>query len=226
MPRLRRIVPDNTIHHVLNRGNRRQVVFHDDDDYDRFFNLLADSLERHPMRILAVCLMPTHFHMTVWPTTAGSLSAYMTCLMNKHVRQHHKKYGTVGHGHIWQGRYKNFMVQNDGHLFNVLRYVEANPLRAGLVSRADDWQWSTLSRRVTPDGRSFLSEWPVARPAEWQSYVNFGIDAEELAQLRNAVRRGCPYGNEWFVEESAEIYGLRPTCTDLGRPRSHGIVTF
>jgi putative transposase len=220
MPRLRRIVPDNSIQHVLNRGNRRQTVFHNDDDYAQFFSLLADTLDYTPLQIFAACVMPNHFHMVVRAESQAELSAYMQRFMSTHVRRHHKRYGTTGQGHIWQGRYKNFMVQDGVHLLNVLRYVEANALRAGLVSEAGEWKWSTVVRRYAPDGRAFLSNWPVPKPREWRSYVNYEIEAEELVRLQNAVRRGCPYGEPDYVAEMVERYGLEATCNDRGRERS------
>jgi putative transposase len=221
MPRLRRIIPENSIQHVLNRGNRRQAVFHDDEDYRRFFSLLADTLDEQPLRILAVCVMPNHFHMVVWPHSQSELSAYMKRFMNRHVRQHHQRYGTTGHGHIWQGRYKNFIVQDDRHFFNALRYVEGNALRSGLVSDAGKWPWSTARRRYAPDGRAFLSDWPVPRPPEWLACVNDQLDSEELARLRNAVMRGCPYGDPEFVDEMVARYGLEATCNERGRERKN-----
>src|SRR5215211_3232645 len=102
MPRTRRIVPPNSVQHVLNRGNRRAEIFKKSADYQAFLNILADGLERAVMRILAVCLMPNHFHLVLWPHSACELSAYMNWIMNAHVRRYHEHYGTTGHGHIYQ----------------------------------------------------------------------------------------------------------------------------
>ncbi|HXG56010.1 MAG TPA: transposase, partial [Vicinamibacterales bacterium] len=153
MPRTRRVSPDNHVHHVINRGNNREDVFRHPVDYEDFLNLLSEGMERTPMRILAVCLMKNHFHLVLWPTEGIHLSAYMTWLMNAQIRRLHKRRGTTGLGHIYQGRYKNFLVQDDAHLYRVLRYVEANPLRAAIVQRAEQYRWSSLTRRSTPDGQ-------------------------------------------------------------------------
>jgi putative transposase len=96
MPRCRRISPDNSIHHVLNRGNRRATIFYKPEDYNAFFNLLSDTMDIVPMRILAVCLMPNHFHFVLWPKGGSDLSAYMQALMSAHVRRYHKHYQTTG----------------------------------------------------------------------------------------------------------------------------------
>jgi putative transposase len=200
MPRTRRARPDNAIHHVLNRGNRRQPIFHKPADFDAFMDLLAITKERVPMRILAACLMPNHFHLVLWPTTGTDLSAYMQLLMNVHVRRYHKHYGTTGLGHIYQGRFKNFIVQSDIHLYRVLRYVEGNALRAGLVSDARLWKWSTLAQRVTPGGHEYLTEWPVPRPRNWHQFVNLRPSLEELQRVQMSVTKGMPYGDREWVK--------------------------
>ena len=116
--------------HVINRGNARARVFHDAVDYREFVKLMAAASARLPMRVIAYCLMPNHLHLLLWPHGDGDLSRWMQWLMTAHVRRHHRRYGTDGH--LWQGRFKAFPVQKDGHLLSVLRYVERNPLRAGL----------------------------------------------------------------------------------------------
>lgn len=219
MPRTRRIAPDNHVHHVLNRGNRRATIFHRDADYRVFLNLIADALERTPVRLLAICVMPNHFHMLLWPARGVELSAYVEWLCTSHVHHHHHHYRTTGEGHVYQGRFKNFLVQDDGHFYRVARYVEANPVRAGLVERADQWPWSSAAGSTSPDGRELLSQWPVPRPVNWLAYVNGGIPADELAGLRNSARRGTPYGNDLWVETMAATFGLESTIRLPGRPK-------
>jgi putative transposase len=204
-------VPDNSIQHVLNRGNRRQTIFHKPEDYNVFFNLLADTQVRVPMRILAACLMPNHFHLVLWPRTQTELSAYMQLVMTAHVRRHHLHYGTTGQGHIYQGRFKNFMVQSDPHLYRVLRYVEGNPRRAGLVDDARSWRWSSAARRITPHGLEYLTEWPVPRPAEWIDFVNLQPSAGELRRLQFSARKGTPYGDKDWVRAMIEMHDLEST---------------
>ncbi|HXG56861.1 MAG TPA: hypothetical protein VNJ03_15900, partial [Vicinamibacterales bacterium] len=109
-----------------------------------------------------------------------------------------------------------FLVQDDAHLYRVLRYVEANPLRAAIVQRAEQYRWSSLTRRSTPDGQRYLSEWPVARPPNWHAFVNQGIDPAELRGLRLSVQRGAPYGEDGWVQAMVKRHGLEATV------RSHG----
>ena len=107
-------------------------------DY-RFIKLLHEAGERIPMRLLAYCLLPNHFHLTLWPLADGDLSDYMMWLLTAHVRRHHQHYHSSGH--VWQGRFRAFPIQEDEHLLTVLRYIERNPVRAGLASSANDWKY-------------------------------------------------------------------------------------
>jgi putative transposase len=226
MPRTRRMAPDNCVHHVLNRRNRKEILFSKNADYEAFVMLLADAIDRVPMRVLDWCLMPTHWHIALWPKRGVELSAFIGWLSNAHVRQHHHRHRTTGQGHIYQGRFKNFIVQRDAHLYRVLRYIEANPLRAGLVERAELWPWSSLGCARTPDGLQICSEWPVPRPSDWIAYVNQGIPQQELAALQHSARRGTPFGDDYWVADTAIRYGLESTVHMPGRPRKKGTATF
>ena len=218
MPRIHRVCPPGLAQHVINRGNNRRTIFHKSGDYQAFLRLLADVQAEIPMPLLTYCIMPNHFHLIVLPPSASSLSAYMRRLMNAHVRQYHQHYETCGTGHIYQGRFRNFSIQTDGHLLNAWKYVEGNALRAGLVRRAEHWRWSSLA---AADGleRPRLCEAPVERPALWLDWVNDGFDDEELKRLRRSVKRGSPYGDEAWTDRIAKSHGLEFTLHSVGRPR-------
>ena len=115
------------------------------------------------MRLLAYCVMPNHWHLVVWPSAPNAIPAYMHWLTSTHVQQYHRAHGLVGTGHLYQGRYKSVPVQSDRHLLTVLRYVEGNPVRAGLVPRAEGWPWSSVTEASLGFGR-FTSDTPVPRP--------------------------------------------------------------
>src|SRR5262249_52808558 len=134
MPRSARAAKAGFCYHVLNRGNARRTVFHKDADFAAFVKLLNQAGERTDMRLLAYCLMPNHFHLALWPRHDDDLSNYMMWLLTAHVRRYHRHYHSSGH--VWQGRFRAFPIQEDDHLFTVLRYIERNPVRAGLVERA------------------------------------------------------------------------------------------
>ena len=113
-------------YHVLNRGNGRAEVFHKKEDYIAFLDLMVQAQDRLPMRLLAWCLIPNHFHLVLWPHEDGDLSRWMQWLLTSHVRRYHRHYH--GSGHVWQGRFKAFPIEEDEHLWTVLRYVERNAL--------------------------------------------------------------------------------------------------
>lgn len=197
---------------MINRGNARARVFHDAGDYHEFLRLLG--VPREPVRLLAYCLMPNHFHLVVWPDEDGVLSRWMQWLTTAHVRRHHERRGTSGR--IWQGRYKSFPIQCDRHLLTVMRYVERNPLRAGLVSSAADWPWSSLSDWMSAPG--LLTRGPVDRFGDWLSFVNDAETASEVEALRTSVRRGRPFGDAAWVDRMVVELGLESTVRSRGRP--------
>src|SRR5436309_15440529 len=134
MPRTARATPGGYCYHALNRGNRRAEVFHTDDDYDAFVGLLADAVARFPVRLLAFCLMPNHIHLALWPPGDQDLSPYMHWLSTTHAGRYQKRYRTIGH--VWQGRFRAFPIQEDDHLVAVMRYIDRNPQRASLGGRS------------------------------------------------------------------------------------------
>ena len=214
MPRTGRAASGGYCYHVLNRGNARSTVFHKDGDYAAFVSLLTAAGERNPMRLLAYCLMPNHFHLVLWPRDDGHLSDYMQWLMTAHVRRYHQHYGSTGH--VWQGRFKAFPIQEDEHLLTVLRYVERNPLRANMVARSEDWPWSSAAtNREGPP----LDPGPVPRSEGWSEYVNQPQTEAEMRRLRQALDRGRPFGDETWAKRAATELGLEASLRPRGRPK-------
>ena len=217
MARPLRATPAGYCYHVLNRGNARQQVFHKEADYAAFVQLFEDAHQRVPMRILAYCLMPNHFHLVLWPRQDGDVSRFMQWLLTTHVRRYHEHYRTSGH--VWQGRFKAFPIQENEHLLTVLRYVERNPLRAGLVAKVDAWRYSSLAVRCEKDRPAWYSEGPVARGRDWLEYVATPQTDVELLALRRSVERGVPYGNPRWQAQAIAALGLASTLRPRGRPR-------
>lgn len=202
MPRQRRFLLDGHAYHLLNRGNRKQTIFQKPADYWAFLSILAEAATRFPVPLLAACLMRNHWHLVVWPTEAASISAYMHWVLNAHVHRYHRHYGLTGLGHLYQDRYKAFPIQDDRHLYTVMRYVEANPLRARLINRAEDWEWSSLTLRDDPDWREILTNGDRVRlPEDWLSIVNDALPGGDLESLRTCSRTGDPFGDpEWMAK--------------------------
>jgi putative transposase len=217
MPRTARASRGNWCYHVLNRGNGRAEVFHREEDYAAFVRLFEPACERLRMRIVGWCLMPNHFHLVLWPHGDGDLGRWMQWLLTSHVRRYHRHYH--GSGHVWQGRFKAFPIQRGEHFLTVLRYVERNPLRAGLVERADDWQWSSLRSRMPQADCPWLAASPVALPTNWASIVNRPQSEAEIEAVRRSISRGTPFGAESWVKIAVKRLGLEATIRPRGRPR-------
>jgi putative transposase len=172
MPRPPRTCPDFVPEHIINRGNLRAPIFRCPEDYLGFIGALALAGERTVVRLVAYCLMPNHWHLVLWPHKGEEVSAYMQLLMNAHIRDIQRRHGTVGTGHIYQGRFRNHPITTEEQFYNVCRYVEANALRAGLVERAEAWPWVSLHTSGPAPGVNLLDDGPVRRPRRWLEIVN------------------------------------------------------
>jgi putative transposase len=200
-------------------------IFTDPGDYFAFEQVLAEAHARVAMRTISYCIMPSHWHLVLFPRNDGDLSEFMRWLTVTHTQRWHAVRGTAGSGHVYQGRFKSFPVQSDAHFLTVCRYVERNALRAGLVKKAEDWRWGSLWRRVFggDDSGLVLRAGPVRLPDEWVKLVNQSQSDQELAALRLCVARGRPYGSDTWVARTARRVGLTSTLRPRGRPRKTNI---
>jgi putative transposase len=170
------------------------------------------------MRILGYCLMDNHWHLVLWPRRGKDLSNFVAWVCTTHVRRWREHRGG-GEGHLYQGRYKSFLVQEDRHFLTLLRYVESNPLRAKMVRRAEDWPWSSLGRAAGRGGMKVeLEEWPVERPRGWKSLVNEKLEEKEIERVRVSIKRGRPLGDEQWMGRVVKRLGLETTMRDPWRP--------
>lgn len=205
----------DVVYHVLNRANARKTLFEDEADYVAFERVLSQACDRVSMRLLAYCVMPNHWHLILWPRQERDLSRFMNWLTLTHTQRWHQHRHTVGDGHVYQGRFKSFPVETNEYVLTVCRYVERNPVRAGLVERAEQWRWSSAgTRRPVP-----VHDWPVERPAEWRHWVNTDERPEQVAAVRRSVVKGQPYGSEPWVERVVRQWNLGATMRKRGRPR-------
>ena len=167
-------------------GERPHAEFFDKaEDYEAFERILAEAVRRAEMRLLAYCVMPNHWHLVVWPRADGDLSSFVGWLTLTHTQRWHAHRHSVGSGHVYQGRFKSFLLESDEHLWTVCRYVERNALRGGLLAGAEQWRWSSVWRRQFGDAeqQAVLSEWPIARPRDWLQRLNRAESAGELEVL-------------------------------------------
>ena len=209
------------MYHALNRATARLKLFRKAADYAAFLRVFDEALARHPLRILGYCLMPTHWHFLLWPAADGELTAFLRWLTLTHSVRWHQHYRSAGSGHVYQNRFQAFAVAEDKHLWSVLRYVERNPLRAGLVRRAEDWPWSSLACRLAhgEDALRRLHPGPLALAGNWLEVVNQPQTEAELEALHRSVARGCPYGSDGWMQAVVQRLGLQSTIRARGRPR-------
>ena len=220
MGRPRRVTTGGIVYHVLNRATARSQIFHTPADYRAFEQLLIEARDRFEMRVLAFCIMPNHWHMALWPRKDNDLSRFTGWLTLTHTQRWHAFRRTAGEGHLYQGRFKSFLVESDAHLLTVCRYVERNALRANLVQRAENWRWGSLWHRHhrASEASVLLDHWPIEIPGDWTEHVNQPQSPEELNVLRNCVNRGRPFGSATWVSNTVERYGLQATLRARGRP--------
>jgi putative transposase len=206
MPRTARAARGGWCYHIVSRGNRRADVFHASCDFLAFEGLIVEAQSRAGVDLLAACLMPNHIHLIVRPLEDGDMAAWMHWLLTTHVRRFHARHETSGR--IWQGRYKAFPIEQDGHLLTVMRYVERNALRAGLVPRAEAWRWGSLAWRLGLAPGPRLTDPPCPLPVGWDKYVNEPQTPAELEAIRICASREVPFGSIAWAAAAAEDLGL------------------
>ncbi len=216
MPRHGRCLLDGAFYHIINRGNAKQKVFFDTHDYSQFIESVSLAIQKHPVDVLAYCLMPNHFHFVVRANQAEDLSKWIHLFMTRHLQYHIKKHKSTGH--IWQGRYKDFIIQDEYHLLIVLRYVEANAFRAGLVDSSAKWMWTSLFERAR-GSKTLLNSTIIKLPKNWQEFVNTPLSEEEAVKLMRSFERQTPFGKADWIKRTTKDHGLEYTVRPVGRPK-------
>jgi REP-associated tyrosine transposase len=209
MPRRPGRATGQLVFHVLNRAVQNTVLFESEEDYQAFMRLFIEATDRVPMRLLAYALMPTHWHLVLWPEHDGQLSEFMRWLTARHAESKRIRDGDRGRGAVYQGRFKAIAVQCDAHFLRLCRYVERNPLRARLVAEAENWEWSSAYRGGAASARPRLASWPVAIPADWLDELNGPERGQELEAIRKTIKRGRHFGEPEWRESVARGLGWR-----------------
>jgi putative transposase len=219
MPRASRIVIPGVPHHVVQRGNRRQPIFFSDADRNCYVEWLADGCQRFGTTCLAWCLMDNHVHLVLVPSTADGLRGPIASAATRLSQRINLSQQT--NGHLFQGRYASYPM-DEAHLMIALRYVENNPVKAGLVKAAEQWRWSSAAAHVArqPDRLVSGMEFADVVP-NWRRMLALGIEAgeeEEGAEVERALLSGRPRGGlEWLATYAANL-GDRATIRPRGRP--------
>jgi putative transposase len=176
----------------MNRGARRLRLFERDADYQSFLGCLILGLHEIPLRLLAYCVMPNHFHLVVWPAETGQISRFMKLVTGTHSKRWHRLHGTEGTGCVYQGRYRGVVVRQDAQFLTLCKYVERNALRAKLVGKAEDWPWSSLHQRCKSLNHVQLEPWPIPQPSNWLAIVNEPDQDADLKAMRSTVGHRRP----------------------------------
>ncbi len=197
MARLARLVIPGFPHHVTQRGNRRQQTFFNADDYAAYLELMGDWCREKGVEIWGYCLMPNHVHLIAVPQTADGLRRAIGEAHRRYTRR--INFRERWRGYLWQGRFASF-IMDEPYLLAAARYGELNPIRAGLAADAADWPWSSAQARLSGRDDRVVRVAPLlAMIADWRGFLNSAIPEEELRDLREHGRTGCPLGSVSFV---------------------------
>lgn len=224
MSRIERVDIGDQVYHVLNRANVRAQIFDTATDYQMFEQILEEGVEEFEMRILAYCLMPNHWHLVLYPKKDGDLARFMGWITNTHTRRWHTATGTIGEGHLYQGRYKSFLCEGNKYLLTLLRYVERNAKKASLSKRAELWPWGSAWRREYGNSvqQELLSLWPVPRPKDYLQWLNEPQTEDEEEAIERSIVKNIPYGKSSWVDAIVKKHGLEQTLRSVGRPKRNG----
>lgn len=215
MPRIGRTVIEGLPYHITQRGNRGQDVFFSDDDRRCYLSWLKDYSERYGLDILAYCLMTTHMHLVGVPNASDSMSKTLHALHTRYSNTINAVHGWSGH--LWQGRFFSSAL-DEAHLWTAVRYVERNPVRAGMVKRAEEYRWSSAAFHLPDRLIRAEGEWGAAI-RDWDQVLNTDECESDVQLLRDRTRVGFPCGEEAFVLGVAEAAGCELTLRPRGRPR-------
>ncbi len=218
MPRSQRIVFPGVPHHVIQRGNRQQAIFIDDEDRRFYRDLLASTCAERGMRCLAWCLMDNHIHLVLVPPTADALRATFARVHTVYAQRFNRERGESGH--LFQGRFASYAM-DDTHLMVAVRYIETNPVKAGMVARAEDWPWSSARAHINgvPDRLTDVDA--LGRHvANWRAMLAMGLEAADWDEsVERALRSGRPLADDGWIARLEAESGARLAVPRRGRPR-------
>ena len=227
MPRIARIVLPGHPHHIVQRGHNRQKVFAHEDDFARYLDDLQELKDVFDVKVFAFCLMTNHVHLQLAPSCAEGLGKLMKALAARMTRYRNKLEGRSGT--LWESRYKSSVVQWDGYLLACSRYIELNPVRAGMVERVEDYRWSSFGLRFTTNAQDdwldvhscyeALGLTQLGRQQAYRAFFEAPAADGELRLIRDAVQRGQLTGGRQLIDEVEQVLGRRVEYRGRGRPQ-------
>lgn len=206
MARLPRLSVAGYPHHLIQRGNNRQAIFTTDADRQQWLAILGQYAAEFKVAIHAYVLMDNHFHLLATPPTDDAVPRLMQAVGRRYVRYFNDSHGRSGT--LWEGRYRSALIQTDAYLLACMAYIDLNPVRAGMVSRPQDYAWSSYGhyaglrqdRLLTPHALVWqLGNTPFAREAGYQQFVEAGISSSQQQALTDSVLRGWALGDAAFL---------------------------
>lgn len=199
MPRMARLVVPGYPHHVTQRGNRRQRTFFSTADYEAYRDLLAEQIPKTGVDVWAYCLMPNHVHLILLPHEPDSLARSLRQTHARYARRINQAHGW--RGHLWQERFHSF-VMDQTHLLAAVRYVERNPVRAGLCNHPHEWRWSSVHSNMQERRDKLMPANPMrALVHDWREYIVEDASPQVIEKLRRHSATGRPAGNQQFIEK-------------------------
>ncbi|MBI4056788.1 MAG: transposase [Elusimicrobia bacterium] len=227
MPRIKRLLFNGVACHIMARGNNRQTIFHDDQDFRFFLCLLRECKKEFPFEIFHYCLMPNHIHLVCRVLNATDFVKAMKKLFQNYSQRYVARRSYVGH--VWQGRYKSLLIGGDRYLLACGRYIELNPVRAGLVRKPEDYPWSSYKSYVNETHDSLVKPSPLfetlghtmeKRRVNYAKWVDEGLVSSQLLMRANFV------GSRSSIRDMEKRLGVKGTALIRGRPKKKGSVPF
>ena len=226
MPRKPRYYLPEIPCHIIQRGNNRQASFYADDDYRFYLQCLSESAKRYQCAIHAYVLMTNHVHLLMTPATGAGISRVMQSVGRRYVQYINYTYKRTGT--LWEGRHKASLIQRRHYLLKCYRYIELNPVRAGMVDQPGEYRWS--SYRSNAEGRAnplitahpeylLLGATAAERQDAYRDLFKSHMDSNEIKEIRRAITHDVPLGNERFREEIEAMLGRRIQDKRRGRPK-------
>ena len=212
-------------HHVIQRGNDRQLIFRDDSDRERLLSLLLEHAQRSKVAVHAYVLMDNHFHLLLTPETVEGVPQMMQSVGRSYVRYFNTRHARTGT--LWEGRYRCSLIETEKYLLACMAYIDLNPVRAGMVSEPADFAWSshrhligrTSDKLVTPHALFWsLGNTPFAREAAYAQMVRAGIALQDQGDLTRSALTGWPLGSAGFISALAQNTQRRLLPAKAGRP--------
>ncbi|WP_295798632.1 transposase [uncultured Microbulbifer sp.] len=229
MARLPRLTPAGIPQHLIQRGNNRQVCFCCEDDFVAYAGWLREYSQQHRVKIHAWVFMTNHVHLLATPETDDGIARMMQSLGRMYVRYFNRTYRRTGT--LWEGRYRSCLVQSETYLLECYRYIELNPVRAGMVHHPSDYFWSSYSANALGKSSSILTahpeylklgRYPKQRRARYRALFDAHLERPTVDEITAATNKGLALGSSSFKEQVEQMFNRRVTEGKVGRPRLAG----